>query len=179
MTRSSGGSAFGFVTAVRSEDVGFVGGLLVVNHLGRPLEFHATTPIRPSRAHEILYGPTLVPFLMGERIAASLVDHAKAKLSVILTDSAEVLAGMPNTKLGPICVSYAGSGPTDTRIGQLRIGQWIFTSAQREPLDHLQPVLETMQIDDWHEPFERIREALEEAQRSARSAPARRVGDAA
>lgn len=179
MSRATGGSAFAFVTATRSDEVGFVGGLLVVNQLGRPLEFHATTPIRPSRAHEILYGPTLVPFLMGERIGATLIEHAKANLSVILTDSTEIASGMPASKLGPLCITYEGSNASDTRIGQLRIGQWLFSSAHRDPIDHLRAPLELMQIDDWQEPFERIREALEEAQRSVRATAPRRVGDAA
>ncbi|MCA9043520.1 MAG: hypothetical protein KDA69_04320, partial [Planctomycetaceae bacterium] len=40
---------------------GYVGGLLVTNRQGRPLEFQCTTPVQPNRTQEILYGPTLKP----------------------------------------------------------------------------------------------------------------------
>src|SRR5260221_696610 len=56
----------GFLTAIEVADKGFVGGLLVTNHCGRPLEFQCTVPVRPNSTQEILYGPTLIPFLLGE-----------------------------------------------------------------------------------------------------------------
>src|SRR4029450_11711246 len=59
----------GFFTAIAVPERGFVGGLLVTNHLGRPLEFQCTAPVRPNRTQEILYGPPL------PRVdAASLLD---------------------------------------------------------------------------------------------------------
>ena len=36
-------------------------------------------PVRPSRAQQILYGPTLEPYLLGEQIAGALLDEAKLK----------------------------------------------------------------------------------------------------
>src|SRR6266404_1210747 len=52
-------AAVGFLTVVSSEPHGLVGGYLVLNALGRPLEFHCTAPVKPNRAQEILYGATL------------------------------------------------------------------------------------------------------------------------
>ena len=57
----------GFLTVIECARDGFVGGLLILNQLGRPLEFHCSVPVRPNRAQEILYGPTLCGFLCGER----------------------------------------------------------------------------------------------------------------
>ncbi|MCA9104870.1 MAG: hypothetical protein KDA83_05565 [Planctomycetales bacterium] len=173
----------GFVTAFRNEEVGFVGGLLVVNQLGRPLEFHATTPVRPTRAHEILYGPTLSSFVMGERIAGTLIDHVKSNLSAVLTDVPEIAAGLPESRMHPIVVSseQAGHSPqvSVTSIDQLRLSGWLFETVARRPIDGYREALEAMRIEDWQEPFERIREALDEAQRSVRAATPRRVGEAA
>ena len=59
----------GFLTVQSFADVGLIGGYLLLNPLGRPLEFHCTAPVRPNRAQEILYGPTLAPYLYGEQIA--------------------------------------------------------------------------------------------------------------
>ena len=44
---------------------------------GRPLEFHCTAPIKPNRAQEILYGPTLEPFLYGEQIGQTLLERRR------------------------------------------------------------------------------------------------------
>ena len=47
------------MAAVEVDGRGCVGGLLVTNHNGRPLEFQCTTPVRPDRTQEILYGQML------------------------------------------------------------------------------------------------------------------------
>ena len=61
----------GFLTTIECPDGALIGGLLVTNHFGRPLEFQCTTPVKPNRTQEVLYGPTLVPFLLGEVIGQS------------------------------------------------------------------------------------------------------------
>ena len=67
--------ALGFLTVLEHAQHGLMGGYLVLNPAGRPLEFHCTTPIKPNRAQEILYGPTLEPYLFGEQIGKALVDQ--------------------------------------------------------------------------------------------------------
>src|SRR4029077_19995704 len=81
----------GFLTAVELPDRGFVGGLLVTNHCGRPLEFQCTVPVRPNATQEILYGPTLAPFILGELIGGTLVEKAGVKPHLILTDREQIL----------------------------------------------------------------------------------------
>jgi len=81
----------GFMTVVESTEHGFFGGYLVLNHTGRPLEFHCTAPVRPNRAQEILYGPTLKPYLIGEQIGQTLWSQTKNPPSVICTDMPEIL----------------------------------------------------------------------------------------
>ena len=81
----------GFLTAIEVPDKGFVGGLLVTNNYGRPLEFQCTAPIKANSTQEILYGPTLAPFILGELIGATLVEKAGVKPQLILTDQAQIL----------------------------------------------------------------------------------------
>jgi hypothetical protein len=83
--------AFGYLSTIESPEHGFFGGYLLISCLGRPLEFHCTAPIRPSRAQQILYGPTLEPYLLGEQICGALLETAKLKPCVIITDSAAAL----------------------------------------------------------------------------------------
>jgi hypothetical protein len=84
--------AFGFLTVVEDDRHGLFGGYLVLNEAGRPLEFHCTAPIRPSRPQEILYGNTLRPYLYGEQIGQALLSKAKHPPSIILTDQRPALA---------------------------------------------------------------------------------------
>ena len=53
----------GFLSVLDDEELGAIGGYLVLSRNGRPLEFHCTSPVRANRAQQILYGPTLQPFL--------------------------------------------------------------------------------------------------------------------
>ena len=85
-------TAVGFVTVVLHEQHGLFGGLLVLNTAGRPLEFHCTAPLKPNRAQEILFGPTLQPYLYGEQIARTLIVQVQDKLLAAITDLEPVLA---------------------------------------------------------------------------------------
>src|SRR5262249_29502535 len=87
--------ALAFLTVVDDSQHGACGGLLVLNATGRPLEFHCTTPVKPNRAQEILYGPTLRPYLYGEQIGATLVAKAAAPIDLLCVDLVEVLAVRP------------------------------------------------------------------------------------
>ena len=78
--------SFGYLTTVETAEFGYFGGYLIVSSLGRPLEFHCTAPIQPSRAQRILYGPTLASYLLGEQICGALSGAAKLTPELILTD---------------------------------------------------------------------------------------------
>jgi len=79
-------TSLGILTAFGDPREGIVGGFLVLNAAGRPLEFHCTAPVKPNRAQEILYGVSLEGFLCGEQIAPALVARTKAELSLVLTN---------------------------------------------------------------------------------------------
>ncbi len=82
----------GFLSIVQSADTGYCGGYLLLGGSARPVEFHCTAPVRPSRAQQILYGPTLWEFLYGELIAKTLYDKAKVEPLAMCTDQVAALA---------------------------------------------------------------------------------------
>lgn len=84
-------SILGFLTILEVPPHGLFGGYLVVNPAGRPLEFHCTEPIKPSRAQQILYGPTLASFLYSEQIGQALFAKARQEALLVLTDVAAAL----------------------------------------------------------------------------------------
>jgi len=89
----------GFLSVTEHPKHGLIGGYLVLNSTGRPLEFHCTTPVKPSRTHEILYGNTLEAYLYGEQIAGTLLSRSKTPVSFVMTDTPAVLAAQENSEI--------------------------------------------------------------------------------
>jgi hypothetical protein len=82
----------GFLTVLEHEQHGLTGGYLLLTTTGRPLEFHCTAPVKPSRAQQILFGPTLAPYLYGEHIGQTLVTKGSALPAILFTDVIPALA---------------------------------------------------------------------------------------
>src|SRR5437868_13924259 len=75
----------GFLTILH-ESNGYLGGYLVTNFWGRPLEFRLSTAVQPNRVQQILYGGTLQPYLCGDLIGKTLVEKTTTTANYILTD---------------------------------------------------------------------------------------------
>ena len=99
----------GFLTAVEVPERGYVGGLLVTNRFGRPLEFQCTSPVKPNRTQEILYGPTLVPFVLGELIGRTLLEKVGVKPHLVLTEQPEMLEVRQHVSLPVAYIDANGS----------------------------------------------------------------------
>ncbi|MEX0586002.1 MAG: hypothetical protein WD176_05130, partial [Pirellulales bacterium] len=138
---------------------------------GRPLEFHCTAPVRPHRAQQILYGPTLEPFLYGEHIGRTLVEKAGAAPVVILTDVEPMLCVRSFTNV-PVAMVFAEPMTVSTRGVRFSIGAQHLLVLSTHAAD--QAAIETIlgrsaEMIDLVEPFGRIREAIAEAERDAKS----------
>jgi hypothetical protein len=174
--------SLGFLSVRQHPEHGYFGGYLITNALARPLEFHCTMPVKPSRAQELLYGPTMDAFVCGEQIAKALVTKAKVKPELVVTDCLAVLA---LTCVSEVAVAHlqipARDEPTSFRIpagvagevGSVTVAQWQFsiqlghTQSQRA----LEQCLSQLKSPfDLTEPFQRITEALLEAHPIARAA---------
>jgi hypothetical protein len=94
----------GFLTAIEVPDRGYIGGLLVTNHFGRPLEFQCTAPLKPNRTQEILYGPTLVPYVLGDLIGRTLIEKVGVKPHIVLTEREELLGLRDLVEIPVACV---------------------------------------------------------------------------
>src|SRR5438045_2535051 len=84
--------ALGFLTVVEHEPHGIFGGYLLLNLAGRPIDLYCTAPVTPNRARQILFGPTLDPYLYGEHIGAALVKQSSVTPLAVLVDIAPALA---------------------------------------------------------------------------------------
>jgi hypothetical protein len=160
----------GFLTAVEVPERGFVGGLLVTNHCGRPLEFQCTVPVKPNSTQEILYGPTLEPFVLGELIGGTLVEKAGVKPQLILTDREQILE-LRNHIDRPVglVAKAGGEGSPPDGVPMLSIGRQKVRFHPAHVEDHETVARDSTQIPadaDLAEPFERVREALQETLRN-------------
>ncbi|MAT16352.1 MAG: hypothetical protein CMJ46_13905 [Planctomyces sp.] len=152
----------GFLAAIEVKDRGYVGGLLVTNHFGRPLEFQCTAPVRPNHTQEVLFGPTLVPYVYNELIGKTLIEKAGVKPNLVLTEDERILGLREHVDL-PIgfLQEDAGACPDSVRFGQQKV-----SFHERHPLDR--DVLYELgslvsEETDLYEPFERVKQALQEA----------------
>ncbi|MDO5552867.1 MAG: hypothetical protein Q4G68_03820 [Planctomycetia bacterium] len=174
-----------FLTVTGTEKGVFIGGLLVLNNFGRPLEFHCTAPVRPNRAQEILYGNTLAPFLCGEQIAPALLTRCDSPLLAVLTDTPSVLASALLTSPCLLLLPSVTDSTSTTCDASNAIPfvpglkPSLFTTVTRGvrhlavPTEFAAEPNSMSALDDFlfsidpAEPFERIRLAIEEAQRGS------------
>lgn len=176
------GAALGFLTVVEMPEAGLLGGYLVTNAAGRPLEFHCTAPVRANRAQEILYGPTLRPYLYGEQIGRALAAKATTDVRLICTDCEPALALREFVTAPVVLIEGAAAPAPDPTVRRLRIDGahsglprlHAFVVADKRLAvapQHAADATRAAELADLvapldlAEPFERIREALAEAQR--------------
>ena len=180
----------GFLTVVDTGGGSFLGGYLVLNASGRPLEFQCTAPVKANRAQEILYGPTLHPYLWGEQIGGTLISKSRTRPLFVCTDQVHTLAVrsavdlpvvqiLPTTKhlnvKNPTVKNAANASPgpaPQSPSDRLVLGRCRCALSRSHPTDRaaIERAWKTHLIDlHLREPFDRIREAITEAQRTAAS----------
>lgn len=170
---------YGYLSTLETPDHGFFGGYLLVSPLGRPLEFHCTAPVQPSRAQQILYGPTLQPYLLGEQIGGTLLTQAKLRPNLVLTDQLAAVC-LRSQRDAPMVwlLETAGGGEelaSEANVQPGLLSDCRFTvggcrwelphgfGADREAVMDL--LTRLAKHVDLAEPFGRIHEAIHEAQR--------------
>jgi hypothetical protein len=175
------------LTVIEHPEAGLFGGYLVLNAAGRPLEFQCTTPIRPNRAQQILYGPTLEPYLFGEQIGQALLNRSRVPTLAVCTDRPPAMAvreftDMPVALVLPsedaMATGEPAGGQRTWRIDGAHGPATMLTAftwgrnrlaVPQAADDDRQRI--AAQLAGWgedfdlSEPFGRIREAIEEARR--------------
>jgi hypothetical protein len=172
----------GFMTAVEIGDRNFVGGLLVTDRFGRPLEFQCTTPVKPNRTQELLYGPTLVPFILGDLLGKTLLDRVSVKPSLIMTSRVEMLQLRTKVTIPIIYVEASTESDSKSATGntarsasqEIRIGRQTFRMHDEFTDDRSVIEKISLQLSDnanMHEPLERVGDALRETMSTITARP--------
>lgn len=167
----SDASTIAYYTVVEDERTGWTGGLLLLNAGGRPLEFQCTLPVRPSRAHEILFGPAMRSHLIGEVIGPLLVNKCRTPILLLCCDQPEALKmenpdGFPIALVDQAAEQQEGPITDDSVTGSATVALAGSTlRVMKEKVDQVRRITSQLSdLPDAVEPFERIREAIKEAQ---------------
>jgi hypothetical protein len=170
---TSGTQNIGFLTIVQ-ENNGYLGGYLVTNLWGRPLEFRLSTAVQPNRIQQILYGGTLHGYICADLIGKTLVEKTSTAVQCIFTDCERVIDLRLRIDVPVVCLarssqsevapsrSEANAEPAITKGGHPVLCHPRFSADKAtvaELLDRLDGAL------DLAEPFVRIREAVGEARK--------------
>ena len=162
-------TAIGFLT-VFQESGGFVGGYLVTNGWGRPLEFRLSSAVQPNRVQQILYGGTLLPYVCADLIGKTLVDRAGVPVQLVVTDREAVLDLRLKTEAPVLYLAPPEDepGPSANVVRPSQPGRGPLLCHPRYPGDAAaaNELLERLDGSlDLAEPFGRIREAVAEARK--------------
>jgi hypothetical protein len=160
----------GFLTILQ-DVTGWIGGYLVTNGWGRPLEFRLTTAVQPNRVQKALYGPTLQEYVFADLIGKTLVEKSSTSASLLIVDLLPLWTLRKRISTPLVIVSSAPVetwSPTDVirlEHPRARHGLWLPAGASSDwenvkvILDQIDPAVELS------EPFSRIREAVAEARK--------------
>jgi hypothetical protein len=157
----------GFLTVLQ-EPAGWLGGYLVTNVWGRPLEFRWTTTVQPNRVQTALYGPTLPEYLLADLIGKTLIEKTGVKPDLIVTDVPAALPLRIRIEIPVVALRSQGPMlPETTPFDHARAAGGLILptrfvgdrTAVTEILDRVDTAV------DLGEPFARIKEAIAEARK--------------
>jgi hypothetical protein len=162
----------GFLTVLH-ESTGYMGGYLVTNQWGRPLEFRLSTAVQPNRVQQVLYGETLKPYICADLIGRTLVEKTATPAQIILTDT-EVALDLRLRLEAPLAWIAPPGTPARSSSPALnpcpcpnRAAQGLIFCHTQYPKDvpAIREALDRCDALDFTEPFARIREAINEARK--------------
>jgi hypothetical protein len=167
--KSSGPINLGFLT-VLNEPSGYLGGYLVTNTWGRPLEFRLTSAVQPNRVQQILYAGTLQPYICADLIGKTLVDKAGIAVQLIITDREAALDLRQKVDAPVVWLAPPNDAPTapQTTVAPAANGRGTLCCHPRFAADVPAARDLLARLDstfDLSEPFVRIREAVAEARK--------------
>ena len=157
---------------VRADGGEYLGGLMVTDRDGLPLDFRYTDPVTPTRLQRALYGRVLDRYLRGQLLLGTLLEALEARPSLLIVDDRDLVDEDPGI---PVAFAEATGldplGEVGVRKDEGESGTLLQTGAARSPLRVLSSsgadeALATALVAlseriDVLEPAERVRTALD------------------
>jgi hypothetical protein len=161
------------------EGASYLGGLLLTDPSGIPLDFRYTEPITPTRLQTVLYGKALEPHLKEEVIQKTLLKELKAAPDLFILPPADMAGGWNGDARCPVMAIQKTQESPLARLGEtFRVSPrevLLQTAEGASPLrvifaltvelpgqeEALQKLLEVAYHMDPLEPLERVQAALQ------------------
>lgn len=149
--------------SVQSFDNKHIGGILIVNEYGIPVEFKYSEPISPTKLQQIIYGNSLEYYLHVEIIAKGLVQKLENKPEVILVQDPTLLFDKNIILLNILPQSVSEKREDNEVIINVNNVSLRVTFMEGTKIEEslLNIIIEYASKIDILEPFERIQKALE------------------
>jgi hypothetical protein len=165
----------GYLAVVLQEPVGYLGGVLVADDFGLPVEFRHTLPVRPTKLQRALYGNSLDRYLRSAVITHRLLESVEHEPQVVLVDDPVLAVDGPlplahATESGVEPVGPPGhvepfSGAAAGFLLQLRADEAPLRLVTEAPV-HVYPLMgealcQAAETMDVAEPMQRVRAGLQ------------------
>ncbi len=96
----------------------FIGGLMVVDKRGLPIEFRYTEPIQPTKIQQILYGAALNRYIKSEVILETLLKSLETKPNlIIVNDDCFLSEDIVTKEFEVVRLTETKSGPLKSSVG--------------------------------------------------------------
>src|SRR5262249_24876146 len=151
-------SNLGFLTVLH-EASGYLGGYLVTNLWGRPLEFRLSTAVQPNRVQQILYAGTLPGYVCADLIGKRVGEKTTVPVQLVLTCTEAAL----DLRLSLVVrVVWVGPPERAEESAPAKAARANVRTHPRFPADAqaVQEVLQRLSGLDLTEPFPRIPAAV-------------------
>jgi len=173
--RATASPLLGFLVVERTaKDDGFIAALMVTDNRGYPLEFRATTPVRPSLVQKTLYGRQLEHYVGVELCGKTLVQQSSRKPKTVLVPERRLLDIAGEVEADIVAIWRAGEvlqvedeETTTATRGSIKPsglqplvyeGRFADTDREQEGIAHVEDCATRF---DLVEAFERMRAALQ------------------
>ena len=163
----------GYLDVVQFDSSNYLGGLLVVDEFGLPIEFRHSLALRPTPLQRTLYGDALDRYLRAAVIAVRLLEDLESRPDVVLVTDAMLAIGGETPPVAQFERSgVAALGPRGTLrdldgaqpgfLLQLRDGDppWRFVTKGGDRASMAEAVAAAAETFDISEPPARVRAAL-------------------
>lgn len=171
--------SYGFLQIVSDEAIGHTGGLLLVDQDAKPTEFHCTAPVSENSTQKILYGETWASHVFCDLIGAALVEKSSCMPELLFIGQPELIQ-LAGKVAPPVLMVKRDGGETANQNHPAEFPEMLIdgltVSVLSKDLVQFQFAKEacdrfttSLTLD---EPFERIRQAIGEAQQVARQSDA-------
>lgn len=91
----------------------YLGGLMVTDGRGLPVEFRYTEPVQPSRIQQVLYGQVLSAYIKREMILETLLKNVESRFRCLLVEdehlSGSIARGVPMIRIAATKASPIGA----------------------------------------------------------------------